>query len=154
MMFGSPVGARQKIVNGRAVIAVWGKGGGIRRGGIEVIEHLPDPNRLLCEINRILKPGGQLIITTPCANPFSLEWFCAHLRPGGRIPTPYGVRWYVDDVCHLDRMTSKTLRKRATDSGLSFKQFYFWHHYLAKIDTRIGPWVRSPGRRFSARPGD
>jgi glycosyltransferase involved in cell wall biosynthesis/SAM-dependent methyltransferase len=32
----------------------------------ELIEHLSyDPMRLMCEVNRILKPGGHLVITTP-----------------------------------------------------------------------------------------
>jgi SAM-dependent methyltransferase len=32
----------------------------------ELIEHLPsDPMHMMCEINRILKPGGALVLTTP-----------------------------------------------------------------------------------------
>lgn len=31
----------------------------------EGIEHLPDQLAVLCEFNRILKPGGQLLLTTP-----------------------------------------------------------------------------------------
>ncbi|MDZ4799954.1 MAG: methyltransferase domain-containing protein, partial [Bryobacteraceae bacterium] len=32
----------------------------------ELLEHLPtDPMHMMCEINRILKPGGHLVITTP-----------------------------------------------------------------------------------------
>ena len=32
----------------------------------ELIEHLPsDPMHMMCEINRILKPGGTLVLTTP-----------------------------------------------------------------------------------------
>jgi ubiquinone/menaquinone biosynthesis C-methylase UbiE len=32
---------------------------------IEVLEHIPDNKKALCEINRILKPGGRLILTAP-----------------------------------------------------------------------------------------
>lgn len=32
----------------------------------EGIEHVPDQMHLLAELNRILKPGGRLILTTPC----------------------------------------------------------------------------------------
>lgn len=32
---------------------------------LAVIEHVPDPSVLICEVLRVLKPGGRLIITTP-----------------------------------------------------------------------------------------
>lgn len=35
---------------------------------IEVIEHLPNPIEALSELNRVLKPGGKLIITAPFAS--------------------------------------------------------------------------------------
>jgi SAM-dependent methyltransferase len=36
---------------------------------IEVLEHVPEPGRLLAEIARVLKPGGHLLLTTPFAIP-------------------------------------------------------------------------------------
>lgn len=51
----------------------------------QVIEHLRDPDRLLEEINRILRPGGNLVLSTPnlCA------WFNRILVPLGVQPIFY-----------------------------------------------------------------
>jgi len=36
---------------------------------LDVLEHIPDPGRCLTEINRVLKPGGSLIIQVPFMYP-------------------------------------------------------------------------------------
>lgn len=64
----------------------------------EVIEHLYDPDNMLGELNRILKPGGYCIITTPNMN----SWISRLLFPFGMQPinyecstvsSAYGYRW-------------------------------------------------------------
>ena len=35
-----------------------------------VLEHVPDPNRIMCEIERVLRPGGYAHIVTPFCHPF------------------------------------------------------------------------------------
>ena len=60
----------------------------------EVFEHIPDPLKALDEFGRLLKPGGQLIITAPFASivhfapqfyatGFSRYWYEHHLPPRG-----------------------------------------------------------------------
>jgi len=62
----------------------------------ELIEHLPsDPMHMMCEINRILKPGGALVLTTPniaSARAVSaiLQGFHPMLFPAYIRPNPTG----------------------------------------------------------------
>ena len=115
---------------------------------LEVIEHVPDRDGFVAELTRVLKPGGLCLITTPCANRFSLNWFRAHLKPGGRIRTPYGVRWYMEIPGHLHRLTSREASLIFSQHGMETVRFYFWCHLLEQLDLSWGPWVRQPGKRF------
>jgi len=45
-----------------------------------LIEHIPDPRAFLCEVRRILKPGGFAIITTPNVDGFQARLFKAAWR--------------------------------------------------------------------------
>lgn len=54
----------------------------------EIIEHLTtDPTHMLCEIHRVLKPNGKLLITTP--NVHNLSYSTQLLRGSGNIFHPY-----------------------------------------------------------------
>ena len=50
----------------------------------QVIEHVKDVERYLCELRRVLKPGGTIIITTPNKGyrllPFQKPWNGEHIR--------------------------------------------------------------------------
>ncbi len=61
-----------------------------------VMEHLPDPLALLAEVQRILKPGGRLVLTTPNSGSFGHEKFQGY--------------WFgVDPPRHLNLYSLKTL---------------------------------------------
>jgi SAM-dependent methyltransferase len=52
----------------------------------EVIEHVPADARVFDELERVLKPGGRLILGTPDYDRWrwrALEWMYGHLSPGG-----------------------------------------------------------------------
>ena len=49
-----------------------------------VIEHVPNPENFMCEIARILKKGGRLVIQTPNSQALGRKWF--------------GTYWYANDV--------------------------------------------------------
>lgn len=54
----------------------------------EVFEHIPDDRGAMCEIARVLKPGGMLCITVPRFLPEAAYWLISkeyHDTPGGHI---------------------------------------------------------------------
>lgn len=56
----------------------------------EVLEHVPEPGRLVLEVARILKPGGTLILTTP-------QTWGLHEAPHDYFRyTEYGLRYLVE----------------------------------------------------------
>jgi len=57
----------------------------------EVIEHTEKPRKVLSEINRVLKDGGELILTTP-------QTWCLHYEPNDYYRyTKYGLEHLLED---------------------------------------------------------
>lgn len=70
-----------------------------------VIEHVHDPQALLAECYRIMKPGGKLIVLTP------------NIQSQGY--SKFGKAWvHLDPPRHLNLFSTKTLHKLASLSGL------------------------------------
>jgi SAM-dependent methyltransferase len=67
---------------------------------LEVIEHVPNPNRFISEGLRVLRPGGQLIFTTP--NRLRLTALARYLvgRPI-RFPHTYAIDPVLGEIRHL-----------------------------------------------------
>ena len=88
----------------------------------EVIEHLDDPASHLAEINRILKPGGTLSLSTPCGSMYHQP---SQLLRAGRSPSKFR-GW-------LDRIQSHKHWSRALS----------WHPAL--MPRILRSWVESSG---------
>ncbi len=69
----------------------------------EVLEHLEDPGRYLCECARIVRPGGGLLVTTPNFGSLSRRLL--------------GERWRVVDPEHLVLFTARGLGAALERSG-------------------------------------
>ena len=54
----------------------------------EVLEHIPDDNRAMAELARVLRPGGTMAVTVPRFGPELVNWALSdeyHDIPGGHV---------------------------------------------------------------------
>lgn len=115
---------------------------------VEVLEHVADAERATGELARLVAPGGRLVLSTPCANPGSLEWLLNRRRGGlQRTADGYG-RFATDEPGHLRRLTSRDLRVLLARAGLVVDRIDYRAQLFAALMIRIpGPVVRLMGRR-------
>jgi ubiquinone/menaquinone biosynthesis C-methylase UbiE len=130
---------------------------------IEVMEHVEDARKTVQEFARVLRPGGRLLVTTPCANKFSLEWF-ANALTGRTQMMPDGFRRFgTDPKEHIRRLTSAELNQIAEDAGLTLERIRFrahlftWpsyaaHHVLGQLLPFFGEVAYLDWRLFRALP--
>lgn len=113
---------------------------------VEVLEHVADVDIATREFGRLLAPGGILVVTTPCANPGSLEWFL-NRRSGGLQTSADGFgRFATDEPGHLRRLTSRDLRVLLARAGVVVDRVDFraqlFTTLMARLPQRIEPRVR------------
>ena len=81
----------------------------------DVLEHVPDPEKTLSEIYRILIPGGKLQITLPNLDSWTFSIFREHWFP---LEVPR----------HLYFFTPNSLTKLATKCGFAVNNLRVWSH--------------------------
>lgn len=111
---------------------------------IAVLEHLPDPDRALHELARVLRPGGRAWITVPHA--------LRHISPVFRAAN----RRHDRRLGHLRRYEAGSLIERASSVGLEPLDVQFTGHpvkvlqYLGgRASNRLWWWCEARDRRRS-----
>jgi ubiquinone/menaquinone biosynthesis C-methylase UbiE len=103
---------------------------------IETLEHVASIRRTVEEWARVLKPGGKILLTTPCANKYSLEWFIMRFT-GGLQHTEDGIgRFRTDEPGHLRRLNSQHLQLFFSEAGLRVICSRFRTHFFTTIAYR------------------
>jgi ubiquinone/menaquinone biosynthesis C-methylase UbiE len=100
---------------------------------IETLEHVMDARATIQEWSRILNSGGKILLTTPCANRFSLEWCMMYFTRGLETRKDGFGRFRRDDPGHLRRLTSANLRKYFTEAGIRVVHLRFRTHFFTTI---------------------
>jgi SAM-dependent methyltransferase len=105
---------------------------------IEVIEHVERPRQMLEECHRVLRPGGFAIISTPCGNRGSFEWWGNYLRGEVRLVKDGGVRFErSEDPTHLRRYRSSEFAGLLREVGLQPRQIVFNGHGFLTLAFRL-----------------
>jgi SAM-dependent methyltransferase len=84
----APPGAHAGAARGDATRMPFGDGVFDRVIAAEVLEHVPGDQRALCEIARVLRPGGLVAVTVPAWLPERICWRLSgeyHNIPGGHV---------------------------------------------------------------------
>ena len=103
---------------------------------LEVLEHVPDPDRCVAEMARALRPGGKLLITVPFVSPLhQLPYDFRRFTPAGleELLSRYGLE--------IEELRSRGNVASAAGSMLAH---YLLRHWAAKARKHDGSVIMSP----------
>jgi SAM-dependent methyltransferase len=105
----------------------------------EVLEHIPDDERAIAELARVLRPGGTMAVTVPRWFPELVNWALSdryHMVPGGHV------RIYRHSAL-LERLRSAGLEPYGVHHAHALHSPYWWLRSAVGVERDDHPVVRA-----------
>ncbi|MGV9674704.1 class I SAM-dependent methyltransferase [Nocardia sp. NPDC003482] len=134
-----PAHARAETVQGDALALPFEDGEFDVVIASEILEHIPDDDRAVAELVRVLKPGGALAVTVPRWLPERICWLLSdqyHANEGGHV------RIYRADELRA-KITARELRFVRTEHAHALHAPYWWLKCLVGVEANDHPAVRA-----------
>jgi len=94
----------------------------------EVIEHLSHPWPVFVQASRVLKTGGQLLLTTP--SPYDLVRYCRHWLFAPRAFAEHNYRQFLGDSDHRAFSDPLSLCNQLAECDLKVMEMTTKHHHI------------------------
>ncbi len=111
---------------------------------LEVLEHVPDPERCVAEVARVLRPGGRFLLTVPLVSPLhQLPYDFRRFTPAG-----------IEELLNRHGLEVDEIRSRGNvaSTAASVLSHYFLRHWAAKHRKHDGSVVMSKWRGAATLP--
>jgi SAM-dependent methyltransferase len=134
-----PEGASATAVRGDAYALPFADASFDRIVAAEVLEHLPEDERAMSELARVLKPGGSIAVTVPRFGPERVCWALSdayHEVEGGHV------RIYRGEVLR-ERLAAAGLEPVADHHAHALHAPYWWLKCAVGVDAGDHPLVRA-----------
>jgi SAM-dependent methyltransferase len=134
-----PAGATAAAVRGNAYALPFADDSFDRIIAAEVLEHLPEDERAMAELARVLKPGGEIAVTVPRWGPEKLCWALSdayHEVEGGHVRIYRGSEL-------LDRLVAVGFQSTGDHHAHALHAPYWWLKCAVGVDDGDNPLVRA-----------
>lgn len=111
----------------------------------DLLEHVPEYQRMLAEVARVLRPGGILHAFVPLEGKSGTVYHL--LRHSRRLPIN---RWKRDHVGHINHFTAEEVFRAVWATGLVVEDRAYGFHLVSQVHDLIDYWQRE---RASGSPG-
>ncbi|MFE7717689.1 class I SAM-dependent methyltransferase [Nocardia rhizosphaerihabitans] len=135
----APEYAKAETVRGDALDLPYGDGEFDVVIASEILEHVPEDDRAVAELARVVKPGGSLAVTVPRWLPERICWALSdeyHANEGGHV------RIYRADELR-DKITAHGLRYDHQDFAHALHSPYWWLKCAVGVRDNDNPLVRA-----------